>query len=316
VIDRKFFFDSVRSTLFGGKLTEQQVKGMETILVEWDARQLTNHDWLADMLKTVYRETGRRMFPRPEIDGEHARYAPYYGRDFVHTTWKKNYAKFERLIGVPLVAEPHRIAELDVATTVMFEGMLGGLFTGKSFSDFDYQSDASIRKARRIINGDNDYPATKSSGFKDLGDELVWVFKQFRAAIRQQTDVLPPPAIAIQDPTEDVMFTEPDFSDHPKYSAPATTAELSQDELDDFRQWRRQQQLEQLELEYKSRNSKPMLASRVTQVVLAGLTSLLLTKYGIELPPEIQSTVELAIVTAMGAGAVYFRRIATTFIQR
>ena len=297
VIDRKHFFDSVRKPLFGGSLTQRQVSGMDAIFTEWDARQLTNLDWLADMLKTVYRETGRQMYPRPEIGGEKAAYAPYYGRDFVHTTHKTNYAKFEKIVGVPLVAQPARIAELDVATTVMFEGMLNGMFTGKALKHFDYQSDASIRKARSIINGDNRYPASKGSGFVDLGAELVWLFKQFRAALRFMEYV-------VQEPTEAPMDKPVIF-----------TAGLQDEELEDFRQWRKERQLQQFEAEYKERNTKPVLASRVTHVVLAGLSALMFTQFGIELPPETQQIIEFGITTAMGAGAVYFRKIATTFIK-
>ena len=297
VIDRKHFFDSVRKPLFGGALTDRQVSGMDAIFTEWDARQLTNLDWLADMLKTVYRETGRQMYPRPEIGGEKAAYAPYYGRDFVHTTHKTNYAKFEKIVGVPLVAQPARIAELDVATTVMFEGMLNGMFTGKALKHFDYPSDASIRKARSIINGDNRYPASKGSGFVDLGAELVWLFKQFRAALRFMEYV-------VQEPTEAPMDKPVIF-----------TAGLQDEELEDFRQWRKERQLQQFEAEYKERNTKPVLASRVTHVVLAGLSALMFTQFGVELPPETQQIIEFGITAAMGAGAVYFRKIATTFIR-
>lgn len=313
VIDRKHFFDSVRKPLFGGALTDRQVSGMDAIFTEWDARQLTNLGWLADMLKTVYRETGKRMYPSPEIGGEDAAYAPYYGRDFVHTTHKDNYAKFEKIVGVPLVAQPARIAELDVATTVMFEGMLNGMFTGKALKHFDYQSDASIRKARSIINGDNRYPASKGSGFVDLGAELVWVFKQFRAALRFMEYVVQEPTEAPMD--EPVIFTEPDFSEHPKYAPEPVNAGLQDVELEDFRQWRKEQQLQQFEAEYKARNTKPVLASRVTHVVLAGLSALMFTQFGVELPPETQQIIEFGITAAMGAGAVYFRKIATTFIR-
>lgn len=66
MLNRKHFYDSVRESLFGGTLLQQQVAGMEAILREWEAQQLTDRRWLAYMLGTTYHETAKTMQPIEE----------------------------------------------------------------------------------------------------------------------------------------------------------------------------------------------------------------------------------------------------------
>jgi len=57
MINRKFFFDQVRISLFNGKLTLSQVKGLEAILNEWEAGNSKKDDrWLAYMFATTPRD--------------------------------------------------------------------------------------------------------------------------------------------------------------------------------------------------------------------------------------------------------------------
>jgi hypothetical protein len=57
-MNRAFFFSVVRRTLFGGKLTEDQVKGMKGILDAFDEVGDKDQDTLAYALATAYYETG------------------------------------------------------------------------------------------------------------------------------------------------------------------------------------------------------------------------------------------------------------------
>lgn len=62
-MDRTAFYDRVRNAPFPGKLTREQVDGMNVILDEWDKRGLTELSWLAYMLATAYHETAHIMQP-------------------------------------------------------------------------------------------------------------------------------------------------------------------------------------------------------------------------------------------------------------
>lgn len=46
-MDRSKFFDAVRSPVFGGKLAQSQVNGMEAILDAVDAERVTDLRWIS-----------------------------------------------------------------------------------------------------------------------------------------------------------------------------------------------------------------------------------------------------------------------------
>jgi putative chitinase len=162
MINRKHFFDTIRDSLFGGTMNQHQVEGMETILKEWEAQQLTDMHWLAYMLATAYHETAKTMQPIEEYGkGRGHKYGVpdpdtghiYYGRGFCQLTWKRNYKLMSDLLGKPLVDAPELALKPDIATQILFKGMIHGLFTGKSLEDyFDHDTEDWIN-ARRIING-------------------------------------------------------------------------------------------------------------------------------------------------------------------
>lgn len=77
----------------------------------------------------------------------------YRGRGLVQITWKRNYRLFGELLGLDLVAEPELAQDWDVAIRIMVEGMVGGLFTGKSLSEYITGDQTDFIGARRIING-------------------------------------------------------------------------------------------------------------------------------------------------------------------
>jgi putative chitinase len=65
-MNRSAFYASVRASLFAGKLTQDQVTGMEAILDEWDASKATDSRWLAYIMATPHLETGKRFEPVTE----------------------------------------------------------------------------------------------------------------------------------------------------------------------------------------------------------------------------------------------------------
>lgn len=165
-IDRTRFFSTVRP-MFGGRLTQSQVDGMNAILDGWEAR-MPNEDmrWLAYMLATAFHETRFTMKPVREafwLSEDWRRrnlpYYPYYGRGYVQLTHRTNYLKAGNFVGDDLVSTPDLALRPDHAAIIMFIGMTEGWFrrdqngvphTLKRY--FNNTVDDPIR-ARRIING-------------------------------------------------------------------------------------------------------------------------------------------------------------------
>lgn len=163
MINKIFFFDNARSLLFGGKLKQAQVDGMNAILAEWESKYSNKDDrWLAYMLATTYHETDTKMQPIEEYGrGKGRAYGRphsetgqiYYGRGFVQLTWYANYLKAGKALGVDLVHNPKLALDLNIATQIMFQGMIKGWFTGKKLSDYFNETKGDVVNARRIING-------------------------------------------------------------------------------------------------------------------------------------------------------------------
>lgn len=170
MINKKRFFDSVRKELFGGKLTQSQVSCMEATIDEWNKRGLVDLRWLAYMFATAYHEVGKRMIPvregfattdagarkvvakrkygKPDFITEQV----YYGRGLVQLTWADNYKKMGSILDVDLYRNPDLALDPNIASQIMFEGMIRGTFTGKKLSDYFNDKKTDWVNARKIIN--------------------------------------------------------------------------------------------------------------------------------------------------------------------
>lgn len=179
MINRKKFFDGIRSMPFPGKLTKRQVEGMEAILAEWEERDLSdNLKWLAYILATAKWETNHTMQPIKEL-GSSAylrgkKYWPWIGRGFVQLTWKYNYEKYHdvvlRTFDVDIIKDPDAAMRMDVASYIIIDGMIGGVFTGKGLKTYtDKEGNLDWIQARRVVNG------------LDRATEIAGIAKQFYA---------------------------------------------------------------------------------------------------------------------------------------
>lgn len=175
-MNRAHFYAGVRSSLFGGSLSQSQVNGMEAVLDE-AGKAFIDPRWLAYMLATAFHETGQTMQPiherggadyffrmydpkgqRPKVaadlgntqSGDGVRFA---GRGLVQLTGRRNYTTFSKLVGVDLVANPDAAMQDAIAVKIMFEGMQRGLFTGKKLADYFTPKSSDWVSARKIING-------------------------------------------------------------------------------------------------------------------------------------------------------------------
>ena len=63
MIDRTTFFAYVRRTLFGGRLSQGQVDGLNAILDEWEYLDLSDIRHLAYILATACHEVDKTMLP-------------------------------------------------------------------------------------------------------------------------------------------------------------------------------------------------------------------------------------------------------------
>lgn len=170
MIDRKKFFDSVRVSLFGGKLTASQVEGMDAILDEYEARGWTDLRWLAYILATAYHEVAKTMQPIEEYGkgknktyGYKVKYSGkkystpdkiYYGRGIVQSTWFENYEKLTKsnTKGWDFLNKPELLLQLEPSVWAAFQGMSVGIYTGKKLNQYFNESKEDWANARRIIN--------------------------------------------------------------------------------------------------------------------------------------------------------------------
>ena len=185
--DRGRFYAALRTPanpLFGSRLSQGQVKGMEGILdafvTHGDGRDKT----LAYALATAYHETGRRMAPvregfaktdagarwavnnlakRRGPNSAVARYAKptgphghvYYGRGHVQLTWLDNYRRSSKDAGVDLVADPDAMLDPEVSARVLIKGLIDGRWNGRGKGIAHYlptNGRDDLRNARRTVN--------------------------------------------------------------------------------------------------------------------------------------------------------------------
>jgi len=180
MINRKFFFDQLRHSLFGGKISKKQFEGMDTVLNEWEENNSKKDDrWLAYMLATTFHETAATMQPIEEFGkGKARRYGKkikmdgttynntnniFYGRGFVQLTWYENYETAGKKLKLDFIRDPGKVMELVNATKIMFLGMAEGWFTGKKLMDYFNPVKEDWLNARRIINGTD--KAEKIAGY-------------------------------------------------------------------------------------------------------------------------------------------------------
>lgn len=162
-INRSFFYEIVRTNLYNGRLKQSNIDGLNSILDEWEKKYSDKDDrWLAYMLATTYHETAISMQAIEEWGkGKNLPYGKpdpmtgkvYYGRGFVQLTWKANYEKMGKILKVDLVKNPELALNANIATQILFYGMMNGSFTGKKLSDYFNKTKEDWVNARRIING-------------------------------------------------------------------------------------------------------------------------------------------------------------------
>jgi len=111
----------------------------------------------AYVLATAFHETAHTMKPVREYGGEKylksKAYYPYVGMGYVQLTWKANYEKAGKALGVDFVKNPKLLLVAKHAAPILVTGMKEGWFTGKKLADYITLSKSDFTGARKIING-------------------------------------------------------------------------------------------------------------------------------------------------------------------
>ena len=173
-IDKDYFFSSIMASLFGGRLNQAQVNGINFKLNAFEKAGIRDNRWKAYMLATSYHETAKTMQPIEEYgkgkgrpygqkimyNGKPYKFPDkiYYGRGDVQLTWYENYKLMGKLLNIPLLEQPELALNPEISARIMIEGMTKGRsnrgdFTGVSLETYfnKYRNDPV--RARRVVNG-------------------------------------------------------------------------------------------------------------------------------------------------------------------
>ncbi|SSY80107.1 glycoside hydrolase family 19 protein [Alysiella crassa] len=177
------FFNHIRDKLFSGSLKQEQVDGINALILAGVEHGLSVQKH-AYVLATAYHETARTMQPVREYGRGAGRkygtwqtnsvgvqYCPkngstaadvyiqtecphlFYGRGYVQLTWFDNYLYAGKQLGVDLITDPDLALQTDISAKIIVLGMENGWFTGKRLSDYINDHRDDYVNARRIVNG-------------------------------------------------------------------------------------------------------------------------------------------------------------------
>ncbi len=209
-VDEKVFFDNVRKVLHRRGMTSIEFQTYKQIINYWNEHpDMKDRRWLAYVMATAYHETrlrpvregfktsdkaarkhvrwmyNKRIISQPYHLADRETGQVYYGRGYVQLTWAQNYKKMGRAIGMgdQLYRNPDLVLDPDIASKVLFVGMLQGHFRyskrrrprGKQkLKLFFNKSSSNWYGARNIINGD----------LRKNGNRIAGYGKKYNKAIR------------------------------------------------------------------------------------------------------------------------------------
>lgn len=206
-MDHAKFFAAVRTSLFGGRLSINQVNGIEAILAEWQAKPFDSR-WLAYMLATTFHETDNTMcaiaenlnysatgllvtFPKYFTATQAADYARQpqrianrayanrmgNGSEVGGGGWRYRGRGLVQITGhdnyakYGIADDPDMALDPIKAVEILFDGMINGRFTRKKLADYFSATVTDWVGARKIING------------TDRAIDIAVYAKKFAAAI-------------------------------------------------------------------------------------------------------------------------------------
>ncbi len=220
-MNRKRFYDALRrrsSGVFGTRIGQNQVRGMEGILDAFVTHGDGNASTLAYGLATAYHETGSRMVPvregfaRSDAGARRAvrrrKYGKpvgpyghvYYGRGHVQLTWEDNYINSSKDAGHDLQKYPDRALDPLISARILWKGLLDGRWNGSKpphrrmgVGHYLHRANPDLRNVRRTVN------------ILDKWKMIAGYYKSFLAAIEEAGGVpkrtVEPTPVTPQDPS-------------------------------------------------------------------------------------------------------------------
>lgn len=159
-------YENLYRLYLGRKFTPETRDAIDSLffLIEADDKW-TNIKQLASFLAQTGHETGWTYKPvkenraskttQPKVWAKQEKYwsSGFYGRGLIQVTWKTNYEKFSKILGVDLVADPDKALQPTNSYIIASVGMRDGLFTKFKLSDFITDTKCDYAGARKIVNG-------------------------------------------------------------------------------------------------------------------------------------------------------------------
>ncbi|MBK3745653.1 hypothetical protein G3A39_41580 [Paraburkholderia aspalathi] len=136
--------------------------GDTRLLIEVGRKHGLLRNQMAYVLATAYHETAHTMEPVNEMGSaaylRSKKYWPYIGRGYVQITWKENYEKAGKALGVDFVRQPELLLLSRHAAPIIITGMKEGWFSGDKIGRHKLDRYITLQKsdfkgARRIVNG-------------------------------------------------------------------------------------------------------------------------------------------------------------------
>lgn len=133
---------------------------IEAIKRECSAQGLGLPTQIAYTLASIQHETGNTFRPveegyyvkDPESYQKGLKYYPYYGRGFIQITWRENYDKFSKILGIDLIDNKGEALEPNISLFIAIYGLKHGSFTGKKLTDYINDTQTDFLNARRCVN--------------------------------------------------------------------------------------------------------------------------------------------------------------------
>jgi hypothetical protein len=155
----KLYLDAIKKRF--GAPTQRQAETIAQIVTSFMLNGDRDFKKLAYILATAYHESKLRPIveirdrPGTDLYKLQERYwsSGYYGRGYVQLTWKDNYDRLGKRIGVDLLNNPDLALDPRYAADILVIGMMEGLFAPKAGPLNNYINNvADYYNARQVVN--------------------------------------------------------------------------------------------------------------------------------------------------------------------
>lgn len=196
--DEKTFFDTIRLTIFGGRLSRVQVDRLQALLLEMERVELVTPERGAYILATAHHETDRFNAMEEYTSGE-----AYEGRDslgnkqagdgrrfkgrgYPMLTGRRNYEWASLVSGEDLLQSPALAADPQISARLIVQGMMEGVFTGRGLAAFINDAKADFIIARKTVNG-----LDRAETVADIAERYLQAIRLAMGGVSRSTQEVP-----------------------------------------------------------------------------------------------------------------------------